>query len=124
MSKQTKESVAVLDAHDTLPMYYGTYDEDGHLPLLKHPHAWLVFVTLTDGHCYYSVKRENFSVFNQEDMDAANKRAQQEADKLTEGSDFNADPTEWVSFPYPVYGSRAWMEEQAFYRRTGQINKL
>ena len=69
-------------------------------------------------------KRESFSVFNQEDMDAANKRAQLEADKLTEGSDFNADPAEWVSFPYPVYGSRAWMEEQAFYRRAGQINKL
>ena len=47
--------VEVCDAWYTKPLYQGEYDEDGERPILHHPHAWFILVTLNNGRRYFTL---------------------------------------------------------------------
>jgi len=71
--KHTVKYVEVCDAYQSKPQYQGDYDEDGERPILNHPHAWFILVTLADGTRWFSLDDSPFWVIgtgrDQEDME-------------------------------------------------------
>lgn len=47
--------VEVCDAWYAKPLYEGEYNEDGERPILHHPHAWFILVTLNNGQRYFTL---------------------------------------------------------------------
>jgi hypothetical protein len=55
--------IEVCDAFATKPQYLGEYNEDGERPVLNHPHAWFILVTLGDGTRWFSRESTPFVAF-------------------------------------------------------------
>ena len=53
--KHTIKNIDVCDAWYAKPLYEGEYDEDGERPILRHPHAWFILVTLNNGQRYFAL---------------------------------------------------------------------
>jgi len=61
--KHTIKHIDVLDAYESKPQYQGEYNEDGERPVLNHPHAWFILVTLADGTRWFSRESTPFLAF-------------------------------------------------------------
>lgn len=70
--KHTITHIEVCDEFATMPQYLGEYNEDGERPVLNHPHAWFILVTLGDGTRWFSRESTPFWAVgtgrSQEDM--------------------------------------------------------
>ena len=139
--RNTIKYVEVLDAFHSKPQYLGEYDEDGERPVLNHPHAWFILVTLADGTRWFSRESTPFSTFSTHDMkrDLANgckvggeqkalfqagprhvmflegliakARMEERAEAIRQARVLDPDSAEWGRWPYSERGSAAWEAE-------------
>tara|TARA_R110002167_G_scaffold357227_1_gene572659 strand:- start:259 stop:801 length:543 start_codon:yes stop_codon:yes gene_type:complete len=119
--KHTVKYVEVCDAYQSKPQYQGEYNEDGERPILNHPHAWFILVTLGDGTRWYSRDDSPFSTFPFFDKDDLR-------NKLEQG--YRKDGDEWLPLfqagPRHVTNlegliARARMDERAEAIRTARV---
>lgn len=97
--------ITVVDAHNIMPLYEGSRNEDGETPILKHPHGWMLFAEVPSGRCYYRSVADLDSGFTPADKE----RLETLAAEIESAGEI--DRAEWRTFPYSSYGSAAWQED-------------
>ena len=99
------KSITVVDAFNIMPLYEGSRNEDGEIPILNHPHGWMLFAEVPSGRCYYQSVGDLDSGFTPADKERLEKLV-----KPIESAG-EIDTSKWRTFPYCSYGSPAWQEE-------------
>ena len=109
--------IEVCDAFATKPQYLGEYDEDGHRPVLNHPHAWFILVTLGDGTRWFSKYSHSFWAIGTGRDDDDMKRCLEEGIRMRGSEDvqplFQVGPNHATNLEGLI--ARARMEERAYF---------